>query len=460
MRTGQESGRACRAGGGSGSVSGRFRGRRIRWWMALSLVLWPALSFAGSLTILYSANLDGELEPCGCTEEGNLGGIQRRATLIDRLRAEEEPLIVISGGGLLISDTPHDRLISEYILRGIAALDYDAIAVQWRDLAYGMDFLKTVNLPWVASNWQAEKVAGVARERELRRGPYRLMFFAWMDPGAAPHNAMPGGGAPVSDDRQALHDRLAAAKKAGALTVLATTLTADEVAEQFPLQWLDIVLTRSAYEVYGEPHRRGSTLFLEPGSRGMRLGKLEVEIRDNRIAAYRHEVISLPASVPDSPRMAAWYKEYNEKVKAAYEQTVRLRQAREQGQSPYIGAEACAACHPSQTEIWQASDHAEAFDALLNVNKAFDPDCIGCHTVGFDQEGGFIESQITGHLENVQCESCHGAARAHVVSQGREPPAYADWPPRRMCAQCHVPKHSPSFEFSSYWKKIRHGSGE
>src|SRR3990170_6934905 len=108
------------------------------------------------VSIVYSGNLDGELEPCGCSAEGDLGGIRRQATLVQQLRAENPDLFVISSGGFLSSESANDRLKSEYILKGIATLGYDAIGVQWSDLSYGPEFLETTPLPWTASNWIAK----------------------------------------------------------------------------------------------------------------------------------------------------------------------------------------------------------------------------------------------------------------------------------------------------------------
>ncbi len=50
-----------------------------------------------SMTLIYSGNLDGELEPCGCTAEGDLGGIKRRVTMIDRLREKVPDLFLVCG---------------------------------------------------------------------------------------------------------------------------------------------------------------------------------------------------------------------------------------------------------------------------------------------------------------------------------------------------------------------------
>lgn len=162
------------------------------------------------------------------------------------------------------------------------------------------------------------------------------------------------------------------------------------------------------------------------------------------------------ASIPDAPQLSAWYEAYNTAVKAAYLKTVEARKIVQSGESPFMGEEVCQACHVEQHKTWSATQHAIAYEDLEAVGKAFDPECIGCHVVGFNQPGGFFDINITGHLMGVQCESCHGASRAHAQSEGKEPVANKSWAPQQICAQCHVQKHSPSFDFGSYWQKIAH----
>ncbi len=405
------------------------------------------------ITLVYSGNLDGELEPCGCSEGGNKGGIKRRVQQVDTLRRQQPELFLISAGGLLVSEMPQDKLKSEYILKGLAQLDYDAIGVQWQDLAFGVDFLTRENLPLVASNWRGK---GLAHSRVVRKAGVGLAFFQWLDPEADPQRAM--GEPLVNDDPGSLVERLRAARQAGQLTVLSTTLPLARAQALFPLQWVDVLLIEARYEYFGEPRQVGHTLVLQPGSRGMRLGQVELVLDETgRIASWQHEVIPLPPEVGDAPRMQAWYDEYNARVKAAYQRQVALRKQLMSGDSPYAGERACESCHREIHDIWFDSRHAEAFYALQDVNKAFDPDCIACHTVGFGRQGGFIDPALTPDLMHVQCESCHGPARAHVDSGGKTPVANAQWQPQAMCAQCHVPKHSPDFDFSRYWPRIAHG---
>lgn len=414
---------------------------------------------AAQLSLVYSGNLNGELEPCGCSAEGNLGGIKRRATMLKRLRAQDPDLFAVSAGGLLVSDMPFDRITSAYILSGMARLGYDAVGVQWRDLAYGTGVLAEHELPWVASNWR--EPGPFQQERRITRGGTTLAFFQWLDPRVSPQQKMGGGQPPATEDADALAGALARAKGAGAVTVLATTLALERAQQRLPLAHVDILIIRARPDEYGEPREVAGTVVLEPGTRGMYLGRLNLELDgEGRIAQWRHEVIAMPPSVPDDPDLAQWYEDYNAELKQDYERRVAIRAARTSGQSPYAGAEACASCHGQAHEIWQSSRHAGAFEALAAVNKQFDPNCVGCHSVGFNREGGFIDSAITPHLQGVQCESCHGAARAHVSTAGQTPVAHAQWGRARICAQCHNHAHSPGFDIDEYWPRIAHGRGE
>ena len=268
---------------------------------------------------------------------------------------------------------------------------------------------------------------------------------------------MPGAKPVTSDNSEKLNKALEIAKQNKVLTVLATTLPYDLAKDLFKLKFVDILIVRSAYEIYGEPKVVENTLVLEPGSRGMRLGELQLNINDaGSIDKWSHNIIPMPEKVNDSPRMAKWYEAYNAEVKADYLKRTEIRKQRESGESPYVGEEQCQACHAAQYKVWQNSEHAIAFEDLEAVQKSFDPSCIKCHVVGFNSAGGFVDMSITPHLMNVQCENCHGAAKAHVKSGGKEPVANKGWSIEKMCKQCHVQKHSPSFNVEKYWPKIAH----
>jgi len=424
------------------------------------LLLWAPPSWAdNALSLIYSGNLDGELEPCGCSAEGNFGGIKRRATLLQQLREKTPDLLLVSAGGLLSADGPGDRLKGEYILKGFETLGYDAVGVQWRDLAYGVDFVTGTTLPWVLSN--ASEALGTGKDlfvadRLITRGQQRIRFFNWLDTADSPLRKMQGQHSLTLASPKPLRTALQRAKKAGELTVVSTTLSSQQFAEQVGLDNVDVLIEKAAYEVYGKARREQHTLVVQPGSRGMRLGRLDFTLKTGRITSWKHSVLPMPESMADAPQLQAWYDEYNERVKADYLQRVAVKKKRQSGKSPFVGEELCQTCHQKQHKIWFDSQHAIAYEDLEDVNKAFDPACIQCHTVGFEKPGGFIDMNVTGHLLGVQCENCHGAGRDHVESAGSTPLPNAEWPKEKICAQCHVQKHSPAFKLETYWPKIAH----
>ena len=421
----------------------------------LLLILLPQLAWAqgNQVEIVYSGNIDGELEPCGCSIEGDLGGILRQSSTINKLRQKNKDLITLSSGGLIVSMVPQDKLTAEYILKAYAKLEYDAVGLQWPDLAYGDSFALENKINWVSSNRGGETFSS---NRTIRRGDQKLTFFSWLDPAESPQMAMQiEHNGQVENDLAALSKTLKQSQQDG-LTVLSTTLTLAQ-AKILPLQYVDILIVRAAYEVFSEPEQINNTLVLQPGSRGMRLGRLSLTLADDgRIAEFEHEVIPMPTTVEDDPALLPWYGEYNNKVKQSYLQRVKLRKSLETGQSPYVGEQACKSCHQEEHEIWSDTLHSNAFSKLEQVNKSFDPSCIKCHTVGFEKSGGFIDFDATPHLMNVQCESCHGAGRVHVESAGFEETINNGWQPEQICAQCHTQKHSPSFDFKRYWPRIKH----
>ncbi|MDH3327268.1 MAG: multiheme c-type cytochrome [Gammaproteobacteria bacterium] len=404
------------------------------------------------ITLVYTGNIDGELEPCGCSEGGNKGGIKRRVNAIDQLRKEDPNLYLISAGGVLVSDMPQDRLKSEYLLKGFKEINYDAIGVQWRDLAFGSKFLIDSSLPFILSNNTGGEFFGKSL---INNNHAKIAFFSWLDPAKSPQKEMKSDIAYSATDK--LATALKKAKSSKQLTILSSTLSLKQAQKTLPLDDVDILIIKAKYEQYGDPQQVNNMLVLQPGSRGMRIGKLNLTVTNQgEMTTWKHKVIPLPEETGDAPRMADWYEQYNTKVKEDYEKRVAIRKVLESGTSVFAGEASCKNCHAKQYKIWSNTRHAEAFYSLQDVNKAFDPDCIGCHTVGFEQKGGFIDPAITENLMHVQCENCHGAARAHAESDGKIPVSNKDWPKEKMCSQCHVQKHSPDFKLEKYWPKIIH----
>ena len=92
----------------------------------------------------------------------------------------------------------------------------------------------------------------------------------------------------------------------------------------------------------------------------------------------------------------------------------------------YVGVKVCTKCHEAQGLSWADTAHAKTFESLKPGAKAeekkkakLDPakdytkdkNCVGCHSTGFGQRGGYAVGAVPGgetQLGAVGCESCHG----------------------------------------------------
>jgi peroxiredoxin len=118
----------------------------------------------------------------------------------------------------------------------------------------------------------------------------------------------------------------------------------------------------------------------------------------------------------------------------------------------YSGEEFCAVCHREQHSTWLLTNHASAWDTLVEHGKDRDPECLRCHTVGFGQPGGFDPAIRQDHLRGVQCENCHGRGGPH------QSPDFAKAGFEKTCLGCHDEKHSLHFVFAERLPLISHAA--
>ncbi len=111
----------------------------------------------------------------------------------------------------------------------------------------------------------------------------------------------------------------------------------------------------------------------------------------------------------------------------------------------------CAQCHTAEMAKWSFSKHARAWESLVNhpvKGSTENPDCIGCHSTGFGQVGGFGEPTVANirKFKAVQCEACHGPLKGHPNDKSiQTTPITVE-----ACLGCHDEANSPNFDFASY----------
>ena len=181
------------------------------------------------------------------------------------------------------------------------------------------------------------------------------------------------------------------------------------------------------------------------------MGELRVQVGPGGIKSFEQNLVKLDSGVKFDSEMVKLYEQYNGKVEAMFFETLTSKR-NNRNKSIYAGDNLCKNCHLAEHTVWSDSRHGRAYNTLRKINKAFDPECLVCHVVGYNTVGGFISELDTPNLKNVQCEVCHGAGKKHASAPG---PGFGN-NANKACKKCHVKNHSPRFNFTQYWSKIKH----
>jgi len=413
---------------------------------------------AAAFTIIYSNDVLGELELCGCDEE-QLGGLSRKASVIHSLKKEGRPLLILDAGNLFFKEKSATAieqkeflLKSEYILEAYRRIGCDAFNVGEADLFLGLAHLqelkKKAQFPFLSANLAGKKSGKPLFDQ------FVIKDIAGIKVGII---GLFSNTCRI-DVSLAARDPVAAAKKTVAeirprvtMVIVLSNLGIEQdraLARQVP--GIDLILGGRATTRMPGPVQEGKTMIVQAYNRGQYLGKIEASLNSPRIS-LRDTLIPLAENIPDDKAVSSLTKEYRSTLIAMnrvefFKEQLNEKKNGSPGKNSYAGAEKCAACHQLQYDNWLNTAHSQAYDTLMKNCNHFDIECLPCHTTGFKEPGGFaVAERENSHLLHAQCESCHGPGRQHkgkgdIVRDGGE----------GVCKQCHDEKNSPRFNYSDY----------
>jgi hypothetical protein len=120
----------------------------------------------------------------------------------------------------------------------------------------------------------------------------------------------------------------------------------------------------------------------------------------------------------------------------------------------YVGYAKCKTCHKDIYESWKETKHFSNFQAVLDSTGMNDTTCFPCHSVGYGEPGGFVDTTATPDLVGVQCESCHGAGSLYKklsIMKDHEKAVAAGLyeQTEEVCTRCHTKDQSPGFDYET-----------
>ncbi len=461
-----------------------------------------------AVALILGGEMLGYIEPCGCTS-GQIGGLARRATLVDSLRSDRGWNVVgLELGGTMITDRigrQQTKIKFDMARDALESMGFVSLGVGYQEAIprqdelleiserdrtredYGLrltsanvrpypdnpelditQFYRVIDVPGPAGGKGFRIAVTTVLGESASKGISSDLFFKIVPPAEALAEVLPRMKAEQPD-----------------LLVLLSHAKADET-EQLIRQFPDFPLVVSMggpEDGQLRPKTIGSTWLLQVGQKGKHVGV--VGVYPQAPEKFRYELVKLDGErFRNSPRLDDMMQEYQNRLRDDRPDLLDNAQppAHPSGRT-FVGAQVCADCHQGSFDTWKKTGHARAFEGLSLgradhqgrwIDRKWDAECIACHAVGWEPQqalrwaSGFVDEKTTPHLLGNQCENCHGPGSKHVEleNQGEDEVAMAEERKRmwlsketaaaKTCRQCHDGDNDPNFDFEKYWPQIEH----
>ena len=410
--------------------------------------------------LVITGELNGYIEPCGCTgKENQKGGLSRRQNFLRAVQAAGWPMLAVDIGGQVRRFGRQSEVKFQSIADGLRAMGYSGVG-------FGSDDLR---LP------AEELIAAVAAVGD-QPSPFMSanVGLLGLDANITPRlRIVEVGGLRIGitsvlgekEAGQIRNDAIEILPAAKALEGVAAELKNSQCSHQVLLSFsspeetktlsarypqFDIVATAGGAD---EPPAQltqlpGRAQLVELGHKGM--FAVAIGFFDNPALPMRSQRVPLDARWGESKDMIRLLGHY-------------------QSQLESLGLTGLGLVLQTLEEQFPSRDS--------------DPECLSCHVVGWAPqrfepfEGGFSGMESTPHLAHQGCENCHGPAASHAaVERGdvraslterdrlrQELVLSIDTPEGKQratnnCLECHDLDNSPAFEFDTYWPQVEHST--
>jgi S-sulfosulfanyl-L-cysteine sulfohydrolase len=255
---------------------------------------------------------------------GRLGGIDRIATLVKAIRAERPGrTLLLDGGDSWQGSYTALKTRGADMVRVMNALGVEAMTGHW-EFTHGQDrvkeLIKTLTFPFLAGNvrdttWDEDVFPG---EAMFERGGVKIAVIGQAfpyTPIANPRWMMPEWSFGIAEDR--LRERVAKVRADGAELVVLLSHNGFDVDRKLAgrISGLDVILGGHTHDALPRALKINDTLLIASGSHGKFLSRLDLEVKNKRVSAWRYRLMPVFAdAIKADPDMAALVRE----VRAPY----------------------------------------------------------------------------------------------------------------------------------------------
>ncbi len=441
-----------------------------------------------------------------------MGGLPRRATFIEREKADRIPTLILDSGNiatdLILSGADQENAVrkGEVVARAMVEMGYAAAAIGEGDLYLGPDNLARVmgaakgKFAFLSANVKtADGKPVFTPSRVFSVGGVRVGVLGLTSNSIEPNlltARYPGIWVedPLAVAAAAVPPLRAQCDLVVALTHLGFGVDM-ELAQRVP--GIDVIVGGRSRTWLQPPQLVGQTILTAgyfegravgrlllsrvPPARGWAAGdRIDLMVRllgsstaPNPLPAVREQrerltqelatarqatrfdgtMVDMDDTIPDHPGTRQMVRDYRAALAAAAAAAAAAPVSTvDPGIPHYTGAAICRDCHRARFDFWSGTGHARAFSTLRVKQAEADPDCLPCHVTAYLRPTGFSPQYPRPALRGVQCEQCHGMGSLH----GAAPETYRlnRIPGTSICLSCHTKDRDSRFDFSKSKAKV------
>jgi sulfur-oxidizing protein SoxB len=247
---------------------------------------------------------------------GKIGGLDRLATVVKKVRAERgDKVLMLDGGDTWQGSLGANASKGQDMVDCMTLLKPDAMTGHW-EFTYGearvKQLIDSLGFPFLALNIRDTEWNEPAFEpmKMFERGGVKVAVLGQAfpyTPVANPRWMMPKWSFGIREED--VRSQVDKARKAGAQLVVLLSHNGFDVDRKLAsrVSGIDVILTGHTHDALPEAVTVGKTLLIASGSHGKFVSRLDLDVQDGAVKGFRYKLIPLFADViaPDAEMTAA-----------------------------------------------------------------------------------------------------------------------------------------------------------
>lgn len=367
-----------------------------------------------SFSLIFSHNIHGELEPCGCPRAPR-GGLPQLAGKFHQLKQQKKKILYVdTGDALFDSETippilqEESKFSAKTLALGLEKLQLKYFVPGEKDFAAGLPFLEDLSkkrkFTFLVSNLRSNKTKiKFVRWAQIKvNESFKIYLIGLTDPKNFTNKKYKKlFHSPDESLKKILHKIKQQHPKdqSPPFFILLSHLGYKkdlEVAKKFPdIKW---IIGSHDQKFFIHPIKENETFIVQGHSQNHYLGEIHFQFSNKKtVPTISYTLHPIPKSLEKILQPNPFHSlitDHRNQKKLIQEKIQRQQLSRsvatvssteKKSLKTYLD---CMSCHEEQTTFWQKTSHALGYISLVQKKAQYNQSCLPCHTLGFQSPQG------------------------------------------------------------------------